>query len=115
MAKGMKDVGLHCMQVIAQVTQSQYALDLLLPQGDYAGALDIMSDIQVSAQFLTTRNDLHHHTAHAWPWLFQQSNCLCQVASPPPPSPVLSLAHVRFLTQRLQCSMEAATGKCASN
>lgn len=36
------------MQVVDHITQSQYALELLLPQGDYAGALDLMSDIQVS-------------------------------------------------------------------
>lgn len=45
---------LHNVQVIDHVTQSQYALELLLPQGDYAGALDIMSDIQVSTHFLTS-------------------------------------------------------------
>ncbi|KAA6426324.1 MAG: VPS54 isoform 2 [Trebouxia sp. A1-2] len=38
----------HKLQVIDHVTQSQYALELLLPQGDYAGALDIMSDIQAT-------------------------------------------------------------------
>ncbi len=99
----MKDLGLHCVQVIDHVTQSQYALDLLLPQGDYAGALDIMSDIQVSTRFLTTRDVLHQHTANPWPWLIQHSTCSCQVASPPPPFPLPSpsLAHVRFLTQRL--------------
>ena len=36
------------MQVVDHVAQSQYALQLLLPQGDYAAALDIISDIQVS-------------------------------------------------------------------
>ncbi len=81
----MKDLGLHCVQVIDHVTQSQYALDLLLPQGDYAGALDIMSDIQVSIRFLTTCNDLHHHTTNAWPWPIQHSNCSCQLANPPAP------------------------------
>ena len=30
------------------VAQSQYALQLLLPQADYAAALDIIADIQVS-------------------------------------------------------------------
>jgi len=54
----MKDLGLHCVQVVDHVTQSQYALELLLPQGDYAGALDIMSDIQVSTRFLTSHHDL---------------------------------------------------------
>jgi len=53
----MKDLGLHCVQVVDHVTQSQYALELLLPQGDYAGALDIMSDIQVSTRFLTSHHD----------------------------------------------------------
>lgn len=44
-----------CLQVVDHVTQSQYALELLLPQGDYAGALDIMSDIQAcTTPFLTT-------------------------------------------------------------
>lgn len=36
------------MQVVDHVTQSQYALQLLLPQADYAAALDIIADIQVS-------------------------------------------------------------------
>lgn len=36
-----------CMQVMDHVAQSQYALQLLLPQGDYAAALDIITDIQV--------------------------------------------------------------------
>ena len=36
------------MQVVDHVAQSQYALELLLSQADYAGALDIMTDIQVS-------------------------------------------------------------------
>lgn len=37
-----------CLQVVDHVAQSQYALQLLLPQGDYAAALDIITDIQVS-------------------------------------------------------------------
>ena len=36
------------MQVVDHVAQSQYALQLLLPQADYAAALDIIADIQVS-------------------------------------------------------------------
>ena len=36
------------VQVVDHVAQSQYALQLLLPQGDYAAALDIITDIQVS-------------------------------------------------------------------
>ena len=83
----MKDLQLHRVQVIDHVTQSQYALELLLPQGDYAGALDIMSDIQVSTRFLTSRNDLHHHTANAGPWLFKHRTCPSQLAPPPPPTP----------------------------
>ncbi|DBA81853.1 hypothetical protein WJX77_011322 [Trebouxia sp. C0004] len=46
----------HKLQVVDHVTQSQYALELLLPQGDYAGALDIMSDIQATLQ----REGLQH-------------------------------------------------------
>lgn len=38
------------MQAIEQVVHSQHALQLLLPQGDFAGALEIMADIQVSSQ-----------------------------------------------------------------
>lgn len=38
------------VQAIEQVVHSQDALQLLLPQGDFAGALDIMDDIQVSSQ-----------------------------------------------------------------
>lgn len=39
------------MQVMDHVAQSQYALQLLLPQGDYAAALDIITDIQVRCCF----------------------------------------------------------------
>lgn len=35
------------LQAIEHVAHSQDALQLLLPQGDFAGALDIMDDIQV--------------------------------------------------------------------
>lgn len=41
------------LQVVEHVTQSQYALQLLLPQGDYAGALEIINDIQVSIAALS--------------------------------------------------------------
>ena len=41
------------MQAIEHVTHSQDALQLLLPQGDFAGALDIMDDIQVWASHIT--------------------------------------------------------------
>ena len=40
------------MQVVDHVAQSQYALQLLLPQADYAAALDIIADIQVSRTML---------------------------------------------------------------
>lgn len=43
------------MQVVDHVAQSQYALHLLLPQGDYAAALDIISDIQVSMKQIASR------------------------------------------------------------
>lgn len=36
------------LQVVDHVAQSYFALQLLLPQADYAAALDIIADIQVS-------------------------------------------------------------------
>ena len=41
------------MQAIEHIAHSQDALQLLLPQGDFAGALDIMDDIQVWSSDIT--------------------------------------------------------------
>ena len=38
------------LQVASNVAQSQAALQLLVPQGDYAAALDVMDDIRVRSQ-----------------------------------------------------------------
>ena len=38
------------LQVASNVSQSQAALQLLVPQGDYAAALDVMEDIRVRSQ-----------------------------------------------------------------
>ncbi len=40
------------LQVASNVAQSQAALQLLVPQGDYAAALDVMEDIRVRSQAL---------------------------------------------------------------
>ena len=40
------------LQVASNVAQSQAALQLLVPQGDYAAALDVMDDIKVRSQAL---------------------------------------------------------------
>ena len=40
------------VQVASNVAQSQSALQLLVPQGDYAAALDVMDDIRVRSQAL---------------------------------------------------------------
>ncbi|KAL3152085.1 hypothetical protein ABBQ32_001192 [Trebouxia sp. C0010 RCD-2024] len=45
----LKDLN-HKLQVMDHVAQSQYALQLLLPQGDYAAALDIITDIQATVE-----------------------------------------------------------------
>lgn len=52
------------MQVVDHVTQSQYALQLLLPQADYAAALDIIADIQVSTVMLLDNALIHMSCLH---------------------------------------------------
>ena len=63
------------LQVVEHVTQSQYALQLLLPQGDYAGALDIIDDIQVSTAALPNIPAAADTTAH------HKVNISCMITS----------------------------------
>ncbi len=92
-----ENLGLHCVQVIDHVTQSQYALELLLPQGDYAGALDIMSDIQVSTCFLTSHHDLITILQMDSLACFSIAPVLASLRAPQ----LLSLAHASSLAQGL--------------
>eukprot|EP00891_Asterochloris_glomerata_P002136 jgi/Astpho2/2136/Aster-x1055 len=53
---------LQKLQVASNVAQSQAALQLLVPQGDYAAALDVMEDIRgtMQSEHLTTLHSLRH-------------------------------------------------------